>query len=107
MKTVSRDEFVRSLPEYRERIFILAASREQADLFARRWVQERPEVRRRADAIYLTWPPKDGMVILKSERLVGVEGYRSHRRASQIEAWLRRLLPKTGRPFEVEPVTAS
>lgn len=88
----------------RERVFILAASKDQAALFADRWLAEDP-TRRRQDAIYLGLRILDGHRIEAADRIVGVEGYERHPRARQITDWLRRTLAKTGRPFEIEPVT--
>jgi hypothetical protein len=93
--------------EIRERIFILAASGEQADIFRRRWQAEMPDSRRLQDAIYLHGNTAGlmGHVILPSDRLVGLEGYYRHPQADRIDTWLRRTLAKTGRSFEIEPAT--
>lgn len=92
--------------EIRERIFILASSKDQADIFARRWVAE-GEGRRMQDARYLhgNTDALMGHMIFSTDRIVGVEGYWLHPKADQIEHWLRRTLPKTKRPFEIESVT--
>jgi hypothetical protein len=93
--------------ETRERIFILAASKEQAALFARRWVAE-GEGRRLQDAIYLHDRASfDGHFVLPTDRVVGVEGYWRHPRSDYIERCLRRTLAKTARSLNIEPVAIS
>ncbi len=91
----------------RERVFVLAASKDQADLFIRRWQTEKPNVRRLQDAIYLHGDTGGllGHAILATDRIVGVEGYYRHPQAPKIEDWVCRTLAKTGRAFEIEPVT--
>jgi len=87
----------------RDRVFVLASSKDQAALFARRWASEAPG-RRLTDAIYLHGGALDGHLILSGDRVVGVEGYWRHPKAEQIEQWLKRTLAKTGLPLDIEPV---
>lgn len=89
----------------RERVFILAASKDQAHLFARRWVAEEGE-RRMQDAIYVhDRPSLEGHFILEQDRVVGVEGFWRHPKTEHIEDCLRRTLAKTGLSLNIEPVT--
>lgn len=87
----------------RERVFVLAASIDQFDLFARDWVNER-EGRRRSDAIYLSEAKQSGYLITASDRIVGVEGYWRHPKADRIQADLYRTLAKTGLAPAIESV---
>lgn len=85
----------------RERVFILASSADQADLFARQWVAEAPESRGRADARYLHGDASClGVLIGRDDRVVAVDGWRYHAKAEQIENELRRTLAKTGRSWD-------
>ena len=88
----------------RERVFILASSEDQADIFRRRWLAE-GEGRRVQDAIYLHGGALDGHLITTADRIVGVEGYQLHPRAEHIDRWLRRTAAKTGIAPTPEPVS--
>lgn len=89
--------------EVRERVFILAASRDQAEFFQRRWQAEKPNSRRLQDAIYLHGNALEGRMILPADRIVGVEGYWLHPKAVQIQRWLYRTCAKTNRPLVIAP----
>lgn len=78
----------------RERVFILAASQEQAAIFARRWVAE-GEGRGLTDAIYLTRYTR-GHFVTPQDRVVQLEGSYLNRDIDRIETELIRTLAKTG-----------
>jgi hypothetical protein len=83
----------------RERVYILAASKDQAAIFARRWVAE-GEGRGLADAVYLTRYNFDGLMVSEPDRIVRLEGFHLNRDAHQLECHVRRALAKTGLTWE-------
>lgn len=89
----------------RERVFILAASKDQAAIFARHWAAEGPE-RRLQDAIYLhNRPSLEGYMVTKQDRVVAVDGHWLHPNSRHMESLLRRTLAKTGLALDIiEPV---
>ncbi|HEY3491568.1 MAG TPA: hypothetical protein VGK43_01365 [Solirubrobacterales bacterium] len=90
----------------RPRVFILAASRDQAHGFIQRWLAEDP-TRRLQDAVYLgSRAAMQGRFVTDRDRVVAVEGHYRHRHAGQIEHELRRALAKTGKNFDPEHVSA-
>jgi hypothetical protein len=93
--------------EVRERVFILAASWDQAEIFRIRWQAEKSD-RRLQDAIYLHGNTDGlmGHVVLPSDRVVGLEGYYRHPQAGRIQVWLKRTLAKSGRSLEIESVAS-
>lgn len=83
----------------RERVYILAASQEQAAIFARRWVAE-GEGRALTDAVYLTRYCCQGLMVSAPNRIVRLEGFHLNRDAHLLEREVRRGLAKTGLTWE-------
>jgi hypothetical protein len=79
----------------RERVLILAASIDQAETYARRWVSE-GENRGKADAIYLADPSKvTGLILDDQIRIVEVDGAWRNPHDMEIRGALARTIAKT------------
>lgn len=89
----------------RERVFILAASKDQAETFTRQWMAEAPG-RRLQDAIYVSSPTAvQGHMPGPEDRLVALDGHWHHPMAFGCNRALRRAAAKRRGPcFHLEHV---
>jgi hypothetical protein len=90
----------------RERVYILAASAEQADIFARKWVAEDP-ARRLVDARYVgAYHHLHGVFLTEGDRVVEMDGADMHPKHFELLDCLHRWAAKTRRPLNIERVTS-
>lgn len=94
---------VRMVP--RERVFILAASKDHAETFTRRWMAEGEGRRRVQDAIYFT-RHSQGLFVTEHDCIVELDGFWRNRDYEQIHRLVHHMLAKTGRTWDaIERVT--